>query len=186
MTDQEIIHLYWERNEDAISETASKYGSYLHKIANNILNNFEDSEECVNDTYNKTWNSIPPEKPNCLSAFLGRITRNLSINRYNEYRAQKRGGDKTELILDELGEIASGREGPEDRAVEAALIKAINEFLADLPQDKRVIFVRRYWYADSLTDIAKRLNTRENNIAVTLRRLRTRLNGYLIERGFDI
>jgi RNA polymerase sigma-70 factor (ECF subfamily) len=186
MTDQEIIHLYWERNEDAISETASKYGSYLHKIANNILNNFEDSEECVNDTYNKAWNSIPPTKPNSLSAFLAKITRNLSINRYKEYRAKKRGENNTDLILDEIGEIASKNDNTEDQAIEQALIKAINDFLADLPTDKRIMFVRRYWYADDLKQIAKRLHTGENYISVTLKRIRAKLNGYLIERGFDI
>ena len=186
MLDEDIIHLYWERNEEAISETASKYGSYLHKIANNILNNHEDSEECVNDTYNKAWNSIPPSRPNSLSAFLGKITRNLSINRYKELRAQKRRSDQTDLILDEIGEIASDGEGPEDKAIEQALIKAINDFLADLPKDKRIMFVRRYWYADDLKQIATRLNTSENNISVTLKRIRTKLNGYLTERGFDI
>lgn len=186
MSDEEIIHLYWDRNEDAITETADKYGSYIYTISYNILRNNEDSEECVNDTYNRTWHSIPPNRPDSLSAFLGRIVRNLSLNRYKELRAAKRGGDRTELILDEIAEIASDREGPEDSAIEKALINAINDFLADLPKDKRIIFVRRYWYADDISSIAKRMHISGNHVSVTLRRIRIKLNGYLIERGFDI
>ena len=186
MTDEEIIHLYWDRNEDAITETADKYGSYIYTISYNILRNNEDSEECVNDTYNRTWNSIPPNRPSCLRAFLGRIVKNLSLNRYKEQRAAKRGGDSIELILEEIAEIASDREGPEDSAIEKALIKAINDFLGDLPKDKRIIFVRRYWYLDPTAEIAAQCGMSDAAVRARLSRLRKRLKYHLGSKGVEL
>ncbi len=122
MTDESIVALYWDRNEDAILETSRKYGNYCFTIAFNILSNKEDSEECVNDTYNKTWNSIPTQRPTLLQAFLGKITRNISLNRYKENTAQKRGGHRFEVVLDEIGEISSKEPSPEEAAEELSLI----------------------------------------------------------------
>ena len=186
MTDESIVNLYWDRNESAITETDLKYGRYCFSISYNILSNKEDSDECVNDTYNAAWNSMPPQRPVILSAFLGKIVRNISLNRYKELNAQKRGGNQIELILDELGEIASDTPGPDDRVIQTHLVKAINGFLAGLPSEKRIMFVRRYWYADDIGAIAKRMGMSANNVSVELRRIRLKLRGYLIERGFDV
>ena len=186
MTDEGIVNLYWDRNEAAITETDLKYGRYCFSISHNILSNKEDSDECVNDTYNAAWNSMPPQRPVILSAFLGKIVRNISLNRYKELNAQKRGGNQMELILDELGEIASDMPGPDDRVIQTQLVKAINEFLAGLPAEKRIMFVRRYWYADDIGAIAKRMGMSANNVSVEIRRIRLKLRGYLIERGFDV
>ena len=186
MTDEGIVNLYWDRNEAAITETDLKYGRYCFSISYNILSNKEDSDECVNDTYNAAWNSMPPQRPVILSAFLGKIVRNISLNRYKEITAQKRGGNQMELILDELGEIASDMPGPDDRVIQTQLVKVINEFLAGLPAEKRIMFVRRYWYADDIGAIAKRMGMSANNVSVEIRRIRLKLRGYLIERGFDV
>ncbi len=186
MTDEGIVNLYWDRNEAAITETDLKYGRYCFSISYNILSNKEDSDECVNDTYNAAWNSMPPQRPVILSAFLGKIVRNISLNRYKEITAQKRGGNQMELILDELGEIASDMPGPDDRVIQTQLVKAINEFLTGLPAEKRIMFVRRYWYADDIGAIAKRMGMSANNVSVEIRRVRLKLRGYLIERGFDV
>lgn len=186
MNDEGIVSLYWARDEAAIIETSNKYGNYCYTISYNILFNREDSEECVNDTYTKAWNSIPPNRPNVLAAFLGKIVRNISINRYRENTAQKRGGHQMNVILDELGDIASDRPDPEDKIIGKDLAGAINEFLAGIPKDKRVMFVRRYWYAEDIRTIASRMNVSENSVAVSIHRVRTKLRDYLGERGFDL
>lgn len=122
MEDREIVNLYWERNSNAIKETASKYGGYCKAIAKNILGNNEDAEECVNDTYLNTWNSIPPNRPNVLSTYLGKITRNLSFDRFRHRHADKRGGGEIELVLDELGECVSGADSVEQEVEKKELI----------------------------------------------------------------
>ena len=186
MTDEGIVRLYWDRDETAITETDLKYGKYCFAIAYNILYSKEDSEECVNDTYNKAWYSIPPQRPVILSAFLGRIVRNISLNRFKENNAQKRGGSQLPLILDEIGDIASDMPGPDDELIKKQMVQAVNAFLKSLPQDKRVMFVRRYWYADDIGAIARRMGTCANNVSAEIRRIRIKLRGYLVERGFDL
>lgn len=185
MEDDKIVELYWDRDEAAITATSDKYGAYCLSISRNILGNNEDAQECVNDTYLKAWNTIPPHRPAMLSTFLGKITRNLSFDRYKANRRDKRGGSHTALVLDELNEIISDKssEAEFDRA---ELISAINGFLSELPQDKRKMFVCRYWYAFNISEIARRLGMTENNVSVTLNRLRKKLRKYLIERGFDL
>lgn len=148
MEDREIVNLYWERNSNAIKETASKYGGYCKAIAKNILGNNEDAEECVNDTYLNTWNSIPPNRPNVLSTYLGKITRNLSFDRFRQRHADKRGGGEIELVLDELGECVSGADSVEQEVEKKELIRAINSFLDTLSQEKCNIFLCRYWCAN--------------------------------------
>lgn len=135
MEDKNIVQMYWDRNERAISETSIKYGNYCTSIAMNILKNYEDAQECVNNTYLNTWNTIPPHKPNILSAFLGKITRNLSFNRYKYNHSMKRGGYEISLILDELGEIVSDKETVEDNVIKNELIKTIDNFLNKLPDE---------------------------------------------------
>lgn len=148
MEDREIVNLYWERNSNAIKETASKYGGYCKAIAKNILGNNEDAEECVNDIYLNTWNSIPPNRPNVLSTYLGKITRNLSFDRFRQRHADKRGGGEIELVLDELGECVSGADSVEQKVEKKELIRAINSFLDTLSQEKCNIFLCRYWCAN--------------------------------------
>ncbi|MBR1832388.1 MAG: sigma-70 family RNA polymerase sigma factor, partial [Ruminiclostridium sp.] len=154
-------------------------------ISRNILGNNEDAQECVNDTYLKAWNTIPPHRPAMLSTFLGKITRNLSFDRYKASRRDKRGGSQTALVLDELGEIIADKRS-DDEFDRKELLESINAFLSSLPPDKRKMFVCRYWYAYSIPEIAKRFGMTENNVSVSLNRTRQKLRNYLKERGFDL
>lgn len=186
MDDIKIIQLYWERNEQAIPATADKYGNYCTSIARNILGSCEDAEECVNDTYWNAWNAMPPHRPGILSAFLGKITRNLSINSYRHKTAGKRGGGQATVVLDEIAEFVSDTDSVEQEIDRKELVKAVDTFLRTLSAEKRCVFVRRYWYFDSISDIAGRFGMTENNVSVTLNRLRLKLHNYLLERGFEL
>lgn len=186
MNDKEIVQLYWERNEQAISESSEKYGNYCSKIAKNILADSEDVKECVNDTWLRAWDSIPPQKPNLLSVFLGKITRNLSLDRYRMIHREKRGGHNIDLILEELEECVSGTDTPEDELLKNELKDAIKSFLGSLPKEKRYLFICRYWNADSVSDIAERFQMSENNVSVSLNRIRKALRIYLTERGYNL
>lgn len=186
MDDNGIIRLYWDRNSQAIEETSDKYGRYCGSIAKNILNNEEDAQECVNDTYLNAWNSMPEHWPEQLPAFLGKITRNLSFDRYRHDRAEKRGGGETALVLDELTECVSDAENVEQIIDRRELIRSVNSFLRGLSADKRNIFVRRYWYVCSISDIAKDYGMRQGTVSKTLERIRKQLKTYLTERGFEL
>ena len=186
MDDAKIVQLYWDRSEQAIPATADKHGNYCTSIAKNILGNKEDAEECVNDTYLNAWNSMPPHRPNILSTFLGKIVRNLSIKRYKHNTAGKRGGGQAIVVLDEIAEFVSDTDSVEQEIDRKELVKAIDSFLDRLPTDKKSIFVCRYWYFDSISDIANRFGMTENNVSVTLNRLRLKLHNYLLERGFEL
>lgn len=181
MNDSKILELYWNRDEKAIFETEKKYGQYCYSIANNILKNKEDSNECVNDTYLKTWNAIPPHKPNVLKLFLGKIVRNLAINKYEKVRAQKRNSE-LEYILEELEECLPSKENTEESVEYNELTNYLNEFLQTLTMEKRKIFLFRYWYALPIKEIAKENKQNENNIKVILHRTRKELKDYLTER----
>lgn len=186
MEDSQIIQLYWDRNQAAIPATSQKYGNYCQSIAQNILGNSQDAEECVNDTYLNAWNTMPPHRPNMLSTFLGKITRNLSFNKYKHNHAEKRGGGEINFVLDELAECVSDTTDVEQEIDRRELIKEINLFLKSLPSVKRNIFVGRYWYADSIQTLAKRFGMTDNNVSVLLNRTRKQLMGYLSERGFEL
>lgn len=186
MQDAAIIRLYFARDERAISETAQKYGSYCAAIANNILTDRLDAEECVNDTWLRTWNAIPPQRPRQFSAFLGKITRNLSLSRYRARTAEKRGGGQTPLVLDELAELVSDTDTVEQQLAYRELVAALNAFLGKLPGEKRALFLRRYWYFDPICDIAARFGMTENNVCVTLSRLRQQLRRTLTEGDFAL
>jgi RNA polymerase sigma factor (sigma-70 family) len=147
MDDDSIVRMYWERNEKAISVTSEKYGSYCLSIAKKILDNQEDAEECVNDTYLHAWNSIPPNRPKILSTYLGKIVRNLSFNVYKRNKAEKRGSGQIALVLDEPSAIVADSKNQEDEWNRKLLVSAINAFLSELPTEKRKIIVCRYWYA---------------------------------------
>lgn len=186
MDDAKIVRLYWDRDERAIPATAEKYGNYCASIAKNILGNREDAEECVNDTYWNAWNSIPPNRPSILATFLGKIVRNLSFNRYKHNTADKRGGGQATAVLDEIAEVVSDTNTVEQEIDRKELVQAIDSFLDRLPSGKKRIFVCRYWYFDSISDIASRVGMTQNNVSVTLNRLRLKLRKYLLERGFEL
>ena len=186
MDDNGIVQLYWDRNDYAISATSEKYGHYCKSIAKNILNNDEDAEECVNDTYLNAWNSMPTHWPKNLATFLGKITRNLSFNKYKHDHSEKRGGSEITLILDELTECVSDTDNVEQIIERQELIKAINIFVRELPTEKQNIFIRRYWYADSISDIAKDYGMLQGTVSKTLERTRKQLKSYLAEGGFDL
>lgn len=179
MNDQEIIALYWAKEERAISATAEKYGNYCHIIAYNILYDYFDAEECVNDTYLRAWNSIPPQRPNRLDAFLGKITRNLDLNRYKHNHAAKRGGGQVEIALSELENCIPNVKGVEQVAEEAWLVSVINRFLFAQAKTKRNIFILRYWFLYSIRDIADMYGERESKIKSLLFRMRNELKKFL-------
>ena len=186
MEDEEIVQLYFDRKEQAIEESAKKYGAYCSTIARNILTAQEDVEECVNDTWLHAWNAMPPHRPKRLSTFLGKIARNLSFDRYKSQHRVKRGGNTMELVLDELAECVSGGETPEQRIQEKELKEEINRFLFTLSEERRYQFLLRYWYAASITEIAKRFHKTENQISVNLFRTRQQMMAYLEERGYSL
>jgi len=186
MTDIEILDLYWARSESAISETSRQYGSYCLAIAMNILRNRDDSEECVNDTYLNAWNAIPPQRPAVLSSFLGRITRNLSLDRYKAQKAQKRCSGETTLLLSELEDCIPSRSMVDDKVEAKALEEAIDSFLSTVRNDDRVFFVRRYWYADSVSEIANRFAVSESKVKTSLFRTRNKLRIILEREGIVV
>ena len=183
MEDEAIVALYWARDEGAIPATAEKYGAYCASIAGNILESPQDAEECVNDTYLSAWNAMPPSRPRLLKAFLGKITRNLSLNRVRHHHAWKRGGG---AVMEELGEISTGADPVGEAIQRRELLRAIDTFLEGLPKRQRQLFVCRYWYFDSVTDLAARFQMTENHVSVTLRRIREKLRRNLLERGFEL
>ena len=182
MTDTEIINLFFERSEQAITELARKHGNAVARVARNILGNEQDTEECVNDTYLGTWKAIPPNRPSPLRTFVCKIARNLAAAKYHANTAKKRNS-RYDAALDELeGCLAAG--GSVEEAYDAKeLSEAINDFLAALSYTDRFLFVRRYWYSDSMQDIAAMTGSTANSVAVRLYRLREKLRHYLIREG---
>ena len=186
MEDSKIVQLYWDRSNEAIPATSEKYGRYCNSIALNILGNWEDAEECVNDTYLSAWNSMPPHRPGMLSTFLGKITRNLSINKHKYNHAGKRGNGEIELVLEELRDMVSGKDDIEQQVAAKELQKEIDTFLSGLSKQKRGLFVRRYWYMEPVPELAKQFHMSQNNVSVTLNRIRKQMKTYLEERGYEI
>jgi len=186
LDDNMILDLYWARSESAISETAQKYGGYCTKIAMNILQNSEDTEECVNDTYLKTWNAIPPQRPTIFSSFLGKIIRNLSLNKYKEQRAKKRGGYEVVLLLDELEDCVPSGNRVEYEYEAGVIAQTIDRFLHSIDAESRIVFVRRYWYVDSIRSIAARFQMSESKVKSMLFRTRSKLRIYLEKEGIAI
>ena len=184
MDDNSIIDLYFDRSEKAISETALKYGKYCYSIAFNILSDKEDSEESVNDTWLAAWKTIPPKVPAILSTFLGKLTRNISLNRWKSRRAYKRGGGEVVLALEELGQCISTGETPEETFEKKELLRCLNKFLAALPDTERSVFVCRYWYLDPISDIAGRFGFTETKVTSMLHRTRGKLRKQLEQEGF--
>lgn len=186
MDDRMIIALYMERSERAIMLTAAKYGALCRSIALNILANPEDSEECVNDAYLRVWNAIPPAVPDCLKAFLVKIVRNLSLDRYKAINAKKRGGGQVELALEELRDMVASKDHPEQIVDNLVLTDALNHFLADLTKEKRQIFMRRYWYFSSIKEISADFRISESKVKMMLLRLRNELKKHLEQEGISV
>lgn len=184
MTDEKIIQLFFQRNEVAIDETNKKYGPYCFQIANNILNNREDSEECLNDTWIKAWNSIPPARPQHFKLFLAKIVRNLSFNKYKAKYTHKRGKGEVALVLDELEECIAGQSEVETLVIAEELQTTINGFVRGLPEKEGNVFIRRYFYSDSIKDISKRYHISENHVRVMLNRTRNKLRVRLEKEGY--
>ena len=186
MEDKDIIGLYFERSEEAINETALKYSTLLSHIAFGILGSREDAEECVNDTYMQAWNSIPPSQPKRLSAFLGKITRNLSLNRYDLLTAKKRGGGSKELALEELEECIPSTGDLQRQVEDAELAELINLFLDKLNRESRIIFMRRYWYFCTVREIAEDMCIGESKVKMSLLRTRKKLRQFLEKQGVSL
>lgn len=183
MEDNQIIQLYFDRAEQAIRETDTKYGGYCYSIAWNILSSAEDAEESVSDTYLAAWNAMPPRRPRVLSAFLGKITRNIALDRWRKYRAFKRGGGQIELALEELGECVSGEESVENALIRREILAGIERFLESLTQTERMVFLCRYWYLDSTEEIAEKSGFTVSKVKSMLLRIRRRLYARLQEEG---
>lgn len=186
MEDQSIVDLYWARQEQAITETDRKYGVYCRSIAVNILKSQEDAEECVNDTWLRAWNAMPPQRPAILAAFLGRITRNLSLDRYKAARTEKRGGGRPLVPLEELTQCLCEEKNPEELAQEAELSRVIDRFLRNLPEKECCVFLRRYWYVDTTLEIARRYRMSEGTVKSMLHRTRKKLRSYLEQEGIAV
>lgn len=162
MEDQQIIQLYWDRREQAIWESGRKYGAYCRSIARRILAVEEDAEECVNDTWLHAWNAMPPQRPSILSAFFGKLARNLSLDRWRRNRAAKRGGSQVELALHELGDCLPAPSGPEQALDEKETGRVISQFLRSQPELDRALFIRRYWHLESIAALAHSFHLRES------------------------
>ena len=184
MRDEDIVELYWQRNEQAITETSNKYEKYCYTISYNILGNVEDCHECVNDTWLSTWNSIPPNRPYSLKMYVARIVRNLSFNRYESMTAQKRNNGQMPLVLDELQECIASDSNVEGEVMARELGRTINRFISSLPETEGNVFIRRYFYSEAVKDIARRYGLKANNVAVMLTRCRAKLKDYLKEEGY--
>lgn len=184
MTDEEILTLYFQRDENAIEQTRIKYGAYCGKIAARILSSNEDREECMNDALLRLWNAIPPQRPGNFKLYLAAIVRNLSFSRYRKLSAQS--GTEVESVLAELAECVQGQETPEEIMLAKDLGKEINLFLGTLrPQDRKV-FLRRYFFTESTREIAKRYGLRESSVRVSLSRTRSKLKQYLKQGGYPV
>lgn len=184
MEDNHIVDLYWKRNSDAIMESSKKYGNFCYCVANNILHNQEDAEECVNDTWFRAWNAIPPTRPKSLRMFLAKITRNLSFDRFAAKSSQKRGSGEIDLVLDELSECIPANSDVASEYEYKELCLFIQQFAEKLPLKDRSIFLQRYFFANTVADIAATLGLSENNVMVNLCRTRKKLKHDLQKEGF--
>ena len=186
MNDDRIIELFFERSDQAIKELDEKYGHIFHSVSCNILNNRQDAEECVNDAYLGTWNAIPPAMPGCLRLFLAKITRNLAFDRYKAANRQKRGDGELTLALEELSECLPDGSSVELQVEEKELVRSINRFLHSIGERECNLFVRRYFYAEPVKDIALRFGLKEGNVQKILSRTRVKLRNYLESEGYAV
>ena len=186
MEDRKIVELYLSRDQQAVTETAEKYGRLFAKIANGILNSSHDAEECVNDTYLKLWEAIPPDEPDNLCSFAARIVRNLAINMLSKRNTLKRGQGQLDTVLDELSECIPSGNSIDESIDEKELTGLINRFLEGLPKKARIIFVRKYWWLDSVRSIADDLSMSENSVRAMLFRTKVKLKKLLEREGVNL
>ncbi len=186
MEDEQIVALFWRRDQEAIVQSQRKYHPYLSKIAYNILHDQEDSQEVVNDTYFKAWQSIPPQRPSKLSIYLGRLTRHGAIDRYRHHTSQKRQGDTYAMCLEELEECCATGQDPQQVLDGKLLAQAISQFLCTLKPQTRAMFLGRYYFLDSLKEVAQYCGVHESKAKSTLFRVRKALRAYLRQEGFDL
>ncbi len=186
MDDRRIVELFLERSEEAILETDIKYGRYCHKIAFNVLGNDEDSEECVNDAYMRAWGSIPPNEPDSMASYIGRITRNLALDKLRQKQSDKRGNGEVPVVLDELAECVSGHDELERRQDSAEIAAAIDSFLDELNSVERGVFMRRYWMMEPIADVANRYDISVSKTTTMLFRLRNRLKKHFMKEGIPL
>ena len=182
MDDRKIIELFFERSEQAIIELSKKYGSIFNKVAYNILNNRLDAEECVNDAYFAVWNVVPPQRPNPLLSYVCRIVRNLALKKYHANTAWKRNS-MYDVCLDEIMDYFPSSSSVEEEVDAHEVAKMIDKYIETLDQQSRIMFVRRYWHADSIADIANLFHISKHNVSVRLYRIRKNLKKYLIKEG---
>lgn len=185
MEDNKIVELFWTRSESAITEVASKYGKYCHTIAYNILSDFEDANETVNDTYLGAWNSIPPHRPSILKTFLGKIARQISLRKYRDKNREKRGGGELALALEELDECIPSAFSVEDEIMAKELTKILNDFIGKLPKIERQVFLCRYWYFDSIETISEEFGFSISKVKTMLHRTRAKLLFQLRQEGVE-
>lgn len=185
LNDDDIVDLYWNRHESAIEESSRQYGRYCYSISYNILHDNGEAEECVNDTWLRTWNAIPPQRPSKLSFFVGRIVRNLSLDKYKAKKAKKRGGEMLPL-LEELIQCIPANNDVEQAILDQDLARTINQFMHTLPERECNLFLARYWYSMPLSEIADKFGVKENNIKASLFRSRGKLKHYLIQEGIHL
>ena len=186
INDQQILDLFWSRNEEALDITMQKYGRILYKVAHNILHNGQDAEECVNDTLMQAWKAIPPKQPDFFGAYLAKITRNFSLQRWRKAGTAKRGGGQVNLILDELGETIPHPDSAEQSLEYAQTVRSINIYMAKMDADSRIVFVRRYFFGDSVQDICTRFSASQSKIKSMLFRARQKLRLHLEQEGIVI
>lgn len=185
MEDSTIIELYFKRSENAVAESEKKYGKICRKVADNVLHDFQDSEECVNDTWLTAWNRIPPQKPEYLGAFFAKITRNLSLSCLRKRLAEKRKGNETDLCIDELSECIADTK--QDHISDSMEIRdALNMFLGSLNQKHRVIFMKRYWYVYSVEEVARDMSMSVGAVKMSLSRTRGKLKAFLESEGIRL
>lgn len=185
MTDEEIIDLFFRRDHRAVAELSQKYGPVCLKLSRNILSDVRDAEECVNDAYLGVWDAVPPERPDPLPTYLYRIVRNLSVKRYHANTAKKRNSTY-DAALDELEECIPSPSTVEDEFAAEELSALLDRFLVTLKQDDRVLFVRRYWYAGSIDELAGQFRITKHNVSVRLSRTRDKLKLYLKKEGYQL
>ena len=186
MEDAEIVALYWARNEDAITQTKAKYGAYLNTVANNILADLEDSQECVSDTLLAAWRSMPDNRPKNLRTYLGKITRQVSIDLYRRRNRMKRYASEYAISLEELGDSFTDGRTPEDELNAKLLTETVNRFLRTLPDEARNTFIGRYYFFDSVKNVARYCGMSESKCKSMLYRTRQSLKVYLQKEGFDL
>lgn len=184
MEDERIVQLYWARSSQAIAETDRKYGSYCNSIAYGILQNREDAEESVSDTYLDAWNAMPPHRPSVLATFLGKITRRIAIDRWRSATRAKRGGGEIVVALEELEQCLAGGQSPEQEIEKKELAQTVNRFLDGLPLWERRVFLARYWYLDSIREIGERFGFSQSKVTSMLFRSRNKLRLQLEKEGY--